>query len=50
MTGTTFVNGTFDAILDYVRHFNKEYLVYGVTSAGICELMALSRICSHGRA
>ncbi|MCX5804426.1 MAG: DUF364 domain-containing protein, partial [Proteobacteria bacterium] len=37
MTGTTFVNGTFDAILDYVRHFNKEYLVYGVTSAGICE-------------
>jgi uncharacterized protein (DUF4213/DUF364 family) len=50
MTGTTFVNGTFDAILDYVRHFNKEYLVYGVTSAGICELIALNRICPHGRA
>jgi uncharacterized protein (DUF4213/DUF364 family) len=50
MTGTTFVNGTFDAILDYVRHFNKEYLVYGVTSAGICELMVLNRICPYGRA
>jgi uncharacterized protein (DUF4213/DUF364 family) len=50
MTGTTFVNGTFDAILDYVRHFNKEYLIYGVTSAGICELMALNRICPYGRA
>jgi uncharacterized protein (DUF4213/DUF364 family) len=50
MTGTTFVNGTFDAILDYVRHFNKEYLVYGVTSAGICKLMALNKICPYGRA
>ena len=50
MTGTTFVNGTFDTILDYVRHFNKEYLVYGVTSAGICELMALNKICPYGRA
>ena len=49
ITGTTFVNGTFDSIMDSVRKYKKDYLVYGVTGAGICTLMGLNRICPFGR-
>jgi uncharacterized protein (DUF4213/DUF364 family) len=49
LTGTTFVNGTFDGIWEAIRHHNKSYLIYGVTSAGICELTGLNRICPYGR-
>jgi uncharacterized protein (DUF4213/DUF364 family) len=49
ITGTTFVNGTFDGIWKAVRRYGKNYLIYGVTSAGICELMGLNRICPYGR-
>jgi len=49
ITGTTLVNGTFDSIMDCIRDCNKDYLIYGVTAAGICELMALNRICPYGR-
>ena len=49
LTGTTFVNGTFDDILDMVRKYLKEYLIFGVTAAGISKLMGLSRICPCSR-
>ena len=49
ITGTTFVNGTFDSIMDSVRKYKNDYLVYGVTGAGICTLMGLNRICLFGR-
>lgn len=49
MTGTTFANGTFDRIWKAIQVYQKKYLIYGVTSAGICELMGLDRICPYGR-
>lgn len=49
ITGTTLVNGTFDTIMSDVRQYDREYLIYGVTSAGICQLMNLNRICPYGR-
>ena len=49
ITGTTFVNGTFDRIWKAIQSYQKQYLIYGVTSAGICELMDLGRICPYGR-
>jgi hypothetical protein len=49
LTGTTLVNGTFDRILQLIRHFEKDYLIYGVTGAGVCRLMGLNRICPYGR-
>jgi len=49
ITGTTFVNGTFDSIMDSVRKYKKDYLIYGVTGAGVCKLMGLNRICPYGR-
>ena len=50
LTGTTLVNGTFDALWGEIRRHGKEYLVYGVTAAGIAALMGLNRICLYGRA
>jgi len=49
LTGTTLVNGTFDGILRAIRQYKKNYLIYGVTSSGICELTGLNRICPYGR-
>ena len=49
ITGTTFVNGTFDSIMEGVRKYKKDYLIYGVTGAGVCTLMGLNRICPFGR-
>lgn len=49
VTGTTLVNGTFDGIWGAIRKYNKDYLVYGVTSAGVCSLAGLNRICPYGR-
>jgi len=49
ITGTTLVNDTFDAIMDCIQNYSKDYLVYGVTAAGICKLMGLNRICPYGR-
>jgi hypothetical protein len=49
ITGTTIVNGTFDAIMQGVQNDRKDYLIYGVTGAGICHLMGLSRICPYSR-
>ena len=49
MTGTTLVNGTFDSIIDCIKNYNKDYLIYGVTAAGVCKLMGMNRICPYGR-
>jgi uncharacterized protein (DUF4213/DUF364 family) len=49
ITGTTFVNGTFDHIIHCVRNYKKDFLIYGVTGAGICKLSGLNRICPYSR-
>jgi hypothetical protein len=49
VTGTTFVNDTFDRIWKVIQLYKKKYFIYGVTSAGICELMDFNRICPYGR-
>jgi len=49
ITGTTMVNNSFGGIYNYLTKYGKDYLVYGVTCAGICNLMKLNRICPYGR-
>ncbi len=49
LTGTTLVNGTFDDIWDSIQRHGKDYLIYGVTAAGVCTLMDLNRMCPYGR-
>jgi uncharacterized protein (DUF4213/DUF364 family) len=49
VTGTTLVNGTFDEILRLVRLENKQFVVFGMTAAGICRLMNLERWCSQAQ-
>jgi uncharacterized protein (DUF4213/DUF364 family) len=49
LTGTTFVNGTFDHIMHCIRNYKKDYVIYGVTGAGICKLLGLTRICPYSR-
>lgn len=48
-TGTSLVNDTFDRIWRHVRARGKHYLVYGVTAAGVSELLGIERICPRGR-
>ena len=49
VTGTTFVNGTFDEVWAWIRTCGREYVIYGVTGAGVCELMTWNRMCPYGR-
>jgi len=49
LTGTALVNNTFDGIWKAIQQHKKGYLIYGVTSAGICQLTGLNRICPYGR-
>ncbi len=49
ITGTTFVNGTFDHIMHFAQKYKKDYLIYGVTGAGICKLFGLKRFCPYSR-
>ena len=49
VTGTTLVNGTFDRIWEQIRAQKKDCLLYGVTAAGVSELIGLERICPCGR-
>lgn len=49
LTGTTMANGSFDGIYSYIQQYNKNYLIYGVTAAGICNLLELDRVCFYGR-
>jgi uncharacterized protein (DUF4213/DUF364 family) len=49
VTGTTMVNGTFDGIWDYISRYDKGYLIYGVTAAGVCRLVGLESMCPYSR-
>jgi uncharacterized protein (DUF4213/DUF364 family) len=49
VTGTTFVNDTFPRIWQAIRRHGKDYLIYGVTAAGLCHLFGLNRVCPYGR-
>ncbi|NQU06106.1 MAG: hypothetical protein HQ568_08440 [Calditrichaeota bacterium] len=49
VTGTTLVNGTFDDLWNHAKDAGKTLVIYGVTSAGVCELMNLTRICPCAR-
>ena len=49
ITGTALVNGTYDDIMIYVKNHGRKHLLYGVTGAGICELMGLDRVCPYSR-
>ncbi|MCP4678666.1 MAG: hypothetical protein GY854_24780 [Deltaproteobacteria bacterium] len=48
MTGTTLVNGTFDSLRGRILESGKALIVYGVTAAGISELLGFERICPYG--
>jgi hypothetical protein len=49
VTGTTLVNGTFDAIDRAAREQHRPCWVYGVTAAGVAALCGLRRVCPYGR-
>ena len=49
VTGTTLVNGTFDAIWRRTCASGKQFIPYGVTASGVCELMGLERLCPRGQ-
>jgi len=48
-SGTTLVNDTFDGIFRAIEKLGRVYYVYGITGAGVCQLMNLNRICFYGR-
>lgn len=48
-TGSSLVNDTFDHIRRRIQTRGRDYLVYGVTAAGVSELMGIERICPCGR-
>jgi len=48
-TGTTLINGTFDKIRSRIQKAQKPYLLYGVTAAGVSNLLGIERICLFGR-
>lgn len=48
-TGTTLVNNTFSQIWNRIQSQGKKYLVYGVTAAGVSELLGIEKICPRGR-
>ncbi len=49
VTGTTLVNGTFDAIRRETLALGKQLLPFGVTAAGVCQLLGWDRICPYAR-
>jgi hypothetical protein len=49
VTGTTLVNGTYDAIAATARARSRRLILYGVTAAGVCGLMNLERLCPKAR-
>jgi len=49
ITGTSLVNDTFDRIWRRVQARGKHYLIYGVTAAGVSELVGFERICPRAR-
>jgi len=45
VTGTAFVNGTFDAIWHVLRQYNRPFILYGVTASGIAHLFKFEHLC-----
>jgi len=44
-TGTTIVNATFDGIYQKIVELSKPCIFFGVTIAGVAELLSLERLC-----
>jgi hypothetical protein len=49
MTGSTFVNGTFDALRDAIERAGKPMVLYGVTAAAMAHLFGFERLCPCAR-
>lgn len=49
LTGTTLVNGTFDAIFRQCRERDRHCVAYGVTAAAVSTLIPFERMCPCGR-
>jgi uncharacterized protein (DUF4213/DUF364 family) len=49
MTGSTFVNGTFDAIREAIERAGKPMVLYGVTAAAMAHLCGFERLCPCAR-
>ena len=45
VTGTTLVNGTFDQLFRSSTTAGRNFVVYGVTAAGVCHLKSLPHLC-----
>jgi uncharacterized protein (DUF4213/DUF364 family) len=48
-TGTTLINDTFDRIRAVIASKKKTGIVFGVTAAGVCELLGYERVCPFAR-
>jgi len=46
-TGSSIINSTFWSILDWINKYRKEFIVYGVTVAGVAEILKLRRHCPY---
>jgi hypothetical protein len=49
VTGSTFVNGTFDALHDAIERAGKLMVLYGVTAAAMARLFGFERLCPYAR-
>jgi len=50
VTGTTFVNGTFDSIWQAREQAGKPGVLFGVTAAGLARIFGFPRVCPRARA
>lgn len=48
ITGTTFINGTFDYIFERISRIQKPYYIYGITASGVSHLLSLNHFCPYG--
>ena len=49
MTGSTFVNGTFDTLREATEQAHKPMILYGVTAAALAHLFGFDRLCPCAR-
>ncbi len=49
LTGTTFVNGTFEPLWDAIREADKPAALFGVTAAAMAYLFGFQRLCPRAR-
>ncbi|MBT3168443.1 MAG: hypothetical protein HN952_05200 [Candidatus Cloacimonetes bacterium] len=48
MTGTIIVNDSFECLLKKIISLKKDYYVFGVTAAGMCNIFNFNRLCPYG--